>query len=116
MKDIVVYGAEAVCGTVVVCLGASFRCLAKKVHRQMDDQKALRDGTLALLRSELIRVYDKYILRKHIPIYAMENVLALYSAYHALGGNGTITKLIDELNELPSNCGGDDGYGVGDKN
>lgn len=109
MRDIIFkYGVETVCGAVVVCLGASFRCLSKKVHRQIDDQKALRDGTLALLRSELIRVYDKYVLRGHIPIYAMENVLALYSAYHALGGNGTITKLIDELKELPSKCGGED--------
>ena len=26
----------------------------------------------------------------------------IYKAYHALGGNGTITKLMEEIRELPS--------------
>jgi hypothetical protein len=25
----------------------------------------------------------------------------MYDAYHALGGNGTVTKLMEELRELP---------------
>jgi hypothetical protein len=37
----------------------------------------------------------------HLPIYALESVLTMYEEYHNLGGNGTITQLVDELKELP---------------
>jgi hypothetical protein len=76
--------------------------LTKKVHRLINDQKSQRQGLQALLRNQIISCYDKYSEREWIPIYAMENVLSMYDAYHGLGGNGTITKLIDELKELPS--------------
>ena len=32
-------------------------------QKQISDQKALKDGMLALLRSEIIRCYDKYMQR-----------------------------------------------------
>ena len=32
----------------------------------------------------------------------MENVLESYAAYHSLGGNGTITKMVEELKQLPT--------------
>ena len=32
----------------------------------------------------------------------MENILDSYGAYHALGGNGTITKMVEELKKLPT--------------
>jgi uncharacterized protein YsxB (DUF464 family) len=103
LKDVVIkYGVEVVCSAVALGIGAAYKRLAKKLHQQICDQKALKEGTLALLRSEIIRIYDKYTYREQIPIYAMENVLALYDAYHELGGNGTITKLIEELRALPS--------------
>ncbi len=105
-KDFVVkYAVEAVGGVIIAGLGIAYKCLSQKVQKQITDQKALRDGTLALLRSEIIRNYDTYMGRKWIPIYAMENVCALYTAYHDLGGNGTMTKLVEELRELKSKEG-----------
>ena len=38
----------------------------------------------------------------YIPIYAMENVLESYAAYHSVGGNGTITKMVEEVKQLPT--------------
>lgn len=110
-KDFVVkYAVEAVGGIIIAGLGVAYKCLSQKVQKQIIDQKALRDGTLALLRSEIIRNYDTYRGRQWIPIYAMENVCALYSAYHELGGNGTITKLVEELRDLPSKTKAGDVY------
>jgi Zn/Cd-binding protein ZinT len=37
-----------------------------------------------------------------MPLYARENVLEMYNAYHALGGNGAITKLMEEMENLPT--------------
>ena len=81
---------------------AFFAAAYKKLHKEVCDQKNIKDGMLALLRSEIIRSYEKYRDQEWIPIYAMENVLEMYDAYHALGGNGTMTKLVDELKELQS--------------
>ena len=43
--------------------------------------------------------------RGEIPIYAQENVQAMYEAYHELGGNGTVTKLVREIMALPTRKG-----------
>lgn len=93
------YWLEALFGVIVV--GLSVAC--RKLGTRVSNQKALRNGTQALLRNEIIQEHDKYIARKYIPVYGMENVLSMYDAYHKLGGNGTITKIVDELRDLPSN-------------
>ena len=95
------YWVQAFFGAIIAGMGYLYRRLACKFHDQREDQEALRAGTLALLRSEIIRNYDHYVNKGVTPIYAMENVLALYDAYHALGGNGVMTKLVDELKEQP---------------
>lgn len=35
-----------------------------------------------------------------IPSYAYENFCEMYNAYHKLGGNGMITKMMHEIEEL----------------
>ena len=63
--------------------------------------KALKLGLQAILRDRIISQYNSHMDKQYIPIYALENVTAMYKEYHALGGNGTITKLYEELLELP---------------
>lgn len=94
---------EIIFGFIAAGLVALYKKLSSKLKKQACDQNALKDGTLALLRNEIIHSYDKYIYRKWIPIYARENVLKLYEAYHQLGGNGAIDKLIEEIEALSSN-------------
>lgn len=57
-------------------------------------------GTMLLLRVQLIEYHDKYMEQGHIPSYAYENFCEMYEAYHALGGNGMITKMYQEMQEL----------------
>ena len=64
-------------------------------------EKALQDGVESLLRSQLIEYHDKYTDRGFCPIYAKEAARRSYEAYHALGGNGVITSLYEEIMELP---------------
>lgn len=103
MREFVIrYWLEAIFGAVIMGFGAAYKYLSKIVYKQIGDQKSLRDGTQALLRNQIIHSYDKYMEQGWIPIYGRENVLDMYKAYHALDGNGTITKLMDEIMELPS--------------
>lgn len=102
MKDFIIkYWMQVLFGIASGGLGAAYKTLSKRIHRQSCDQKALKDGTQSLLRSEIIRCYDVYMEREYISIHGLESVLAMYDAYHKLGGNGTVTKLVDELKELP---------------
>lgn len=57
-------------------------------------------GTMLLLRVQLIEYHDKYMRLGDIPSYAYENFMEMYDAYHALGGNGMITKMMHEIEEL----------------
>lgn len=61
-------------------------------------------GVRALLRDRIIQAYHHYMEKGCCPIYAHENIERLYKAYRRLRGNGTVTKLVDEIRGLPSVC------------
>lgn len=63
---------------------------------------SLHSGVKSLLRKEIIDDYNTYMDKEYIPIYALENTLDMYNSYHRLGGNGTCTKIVEELKKLPS--------------
>lgn len=64
------------------------------------ERKANATGLMLLLRVQLIEYHDKYMKEGAIPSYAYENFCEMYEAYHALGGNGMITKMFEEVKEL----------------
>jgi hypothetical protein len=59
-------------------------------------------GICALLRDRIIQGYNFYSGKGYCPIYAIENLTELYDQYKKLGGNGTISKLIDYIKALPT--------------
>ena len=65
--------------------------------------RASRAGIRALLRAEIIRVYNKYHDdKKYCPIYVKQSIEDIYKQYHALKGNGVGTKLYEEIMKLPT--------------
>ena len=65
--------------------------------------RASRAGIRALLRAEIIRVYNKYHDdKKYCPIYVKQSIEDIYKQYHALKGNGVGTKLYEEIMALPT--------------
>ena len=70
------------------------------LQSQKKDRDANSRGTMLLLRVQLIEYHDKYVEMKEIPSYAYENYVEMYQAYHDLGGNGMVTKMYDEIQEL----------------
>lgn len=65
-------------------------------------QNAVELGVQALLRANIISIYNKYMDRGEIPIYERENIDHLYKEYKALGGNGVIESLMEKLTDLPT--------------
>lgn len=85
-----------IAGAVISYIFALYR--AKK--REND---ALRAGVQALLRDRIIQAYNHYVCEKGwVPIYAKESIDACYKSYEALGDNGVINSLMEQLNELPN--------------
>ncbi|MDO5391049.1 MAG: hypothetical protein Q4F24_08200 [Eubacteriales bacterium] len=71
--------------------------ILKSQHRCSD---ANSKGTMLLLRVQLIEYHDKYTELGYIPSYAYDNFVEMYHAYHALGGNGMVTKMFEEVQHL----------------
>lgn len=85
-----------IAGAVISYLFALYRAKKK-------ENNALKAGLQALLRDRIIQAYNHYVDGKGwIPIYAKESIDACYRSYEALGDNGVIDSLMEQLNELPN--------------
>lgn len=70
------------------------------LKEQSNKKDANSRGTMLLLRVQLIEYHDKYTKIGEIPSYAYQNFVEMYEAYHALGGNGMVTKMKKEVEKL----------------
>lgn len=99
MQDYIVkYWVGWACGLLATGFGflcRKYRCMAKK-------HSAIENGMQALLRAQIIHIYNKYIEIGYMPIYERENVSELFIQYKSLGGNGVIKELVDKLCRLPT--------------
>ena len=83
-----------VLGALTAYLGTMYRIKKK-------ENDALKAGVQALLRDRIIQAYNHYVCEKGwVPIYAKESIDACYKSYEALGNNGVIDNLMQQLNEL----------------
>ena len=74
--------------------------LSQKYKQADARQKAVELGVQALLRDRIVQSYYHYEERGWITLHGLENVNAMYKEYHALGGNGTVTSLVNSIREL----------------
>lgn len=71
------------------------------LKQQKCDRDVNSQGTMLLLRVQLIEYHDKYMRLGYIPSYVFDNFCEMYGAYHELGGNGMITRMFEEIKQLP---------------
>lgn len=90
-----------VLGALTAYLGTMYRIKKK-------ENDALKAGVQALLRDRIIQSYNHYTEKGWMPIYARDSLDACYNSYEALGENGVIDDLMEQLRELPNhrNSGG----------
>lgn len=70
------------------------------LKRQTRDRDANSRGMMLILRVHLMEYHDKYMVKGYIPSYAYQHFEEMYQAYHELGGNGMITKMYKEIQDL----------------
>ena len=83
-----------------IILSALMSYVVFLLKEQKKDRDANAKGTMLLLRVQLIEYHDKYVEEGEIPSYAYDNFVEMYEAYHALGGNGMVTKMYEEIHDL----------------
>ena len=101
LEFIVKYWAQWLFGIVAAGLTAAYRNLSKKIKAQKEENKAIKNGLLAILHDRLYLACTHYIEKGYIDLPALKNIEYLYKSYHALGGNGTGTELYTRAKALP---------------
>lgn len=83
-------------GVAFFLLGAA----AQFIRDERKDRKAIENGVCALLRNNIILIHNEAITKGTIPATQYENVTKMNEAYHDLGGNGLVRKMMREINDL----------------
>ena len=91
---------EILIQTYTIVLPALLGYIVWLLKNQKKDRDANSKGTMLLLRVQLIEYHAKYTALGTIPSYAYQNYCEMYAAYHELGGNGMVTKMKQEIEEL----------------
>ena len=104
MWDFVVkYWLEFLFGLIVAGLGWGYRNLAKRFRAEREKNEAIENGLRDILRIQILDSYDKCVENgRKITVSRKDAIDSAYKSYHALGGNGTITKLVEEVKRLPT--------------
>ena len=73
----------------------------KELKKQnKEKKKATDDGICCLLRVKMIEYHDHYMKDEFISPHGLNNFILMYQSYHALGGNGMIDKMYNEVKDL----------------
>ena len=83
-----------------VVLTSFFGYIVWLLKQQKKDRDANSRGTMLMLRAKLIEYHKDWTEREYVTKHGLENFLEMYDAYHELGGNGMVTHLLEEVEEL----------------
>lgn len=73
----------------------------QRAQQQKLENEAFRGSLLALTRDRILQGYRYYRREGGLSAQDLETMTKLYDAYHALGGNGTITAVYKKIMDLP---------------
>lgn len=73
----------------------------QRIRQQEQEANAFKASLLALTRDRILQGYRYYRKQGFVSAQDLETMTKLYGAYHALGGNGTITAIYNKITNLP---------------
>ena len=74
----------------------------KKLEDNENSNKAMKEATIAMLRSQIVSKCENYQRMGYLPEYARYCLTELFEQYTALGGNHGVNLLVDEVLKLPA--------------
>lgn len=84
-------------GVPTLLFGAIVTFVTTKFKKYNAEQNALKKGVQAMLRSQMIDMYNQYKDVKKVPIYVKDNFENVWNAYHNLGANGVMDNIHEEF-------------------
>lgn len=72
-----------------------------KIKKEKQTMEALKNGLRALLWHEINEIHKESMHEEGMTPDERHNLEQVYNAYHALGGNGTGTRVYEEAMKLP---------------
>ena len=83
-------------------LTGTLKFLCRKLRQNEIKTTALCSGVQALLRYNLLELYDHYTEKGFAPTYARENFENMWRQYHDLGQNGVMDDYYRKFMDLPN--------------
>lgn len=87
-------------GEISIKVDSVTDAINKEVDLLKEDSTKTNAGLQALLRSELIAIFNKWTEKGYAPIYARENFENCYQRYHELGANGVMDDIYHKFYDL----------------
>ena len=91
---------ELILQTYTIALPILLGYIVWILQQQKKDRDAKSRGTMLLLRVKLIEYHQEWTKRGYITKHGLQNYIEMYNAYHDLGGNGMVTHLKDEIEQM----------------
>ena len=103
MLDFIIkYWLEVLFGGFLTLLGFLYKRMSKRIKENSERDQAIADGMKYLLMFKLRDEGERKIAEGHCSAQDKHEYEKVYNAYHALGGNDTITELKNQVLRLPS--------------
>ena len=95
------YWIEEVFGLVVIGFGIVLKNINKQMKAEKVRNQAIENGVRDMLRLTILDNYERCKQEGKISVARKDAIDSAYNSYHALGGNGTITRVHEEIMEMP---------------
>lgn len=90
--------------TILVAVFAStgfWNFVNARIEAKAKKKSAETELLIGLAHDRIYRLCEKYIERGYVTTMEYDNLMYLYRPYTKCGGNGTATKLIEQVDKLP---------------
>jgi len=96
------YWVEWVFGIIAAGMAWVIRRLSVRIKKEQAENEALRDGMRSLLRAQIVENSERALRDGWCGVRLRDTIVDLYTSYHALGGNGAVTSLVEQTMQLPA--------------
>ncbi|MFV0503597.1 MAG: hypothetical protein ACK5LT_06475 [Lachnospirales bacterium] len=100
-KIMLKYWAEFIFGIIILLIGKLYRLAVKSFKKDIDEQKIIKHGILALMQDRLYQKCDYHLDKGFISIVDRQRLESIYTDYKKLGGNGTGKEIYEKCQDLP---------------
>ena len=96
------YWVEWLFGLFAAGITLAVRGVSGRLKKQQTENQALRDGMRSLLRAQIISSCERAMHDGWCGTRLSDTINDLYNSYHALGGNGVVTSVVEQTMRLPA--------------